>query len=82
MNEQGQDEIEFTSQILYYPQKIQKKKKQKKKKKKHQLSFFILLFSRSQKGRMGGKNILQTCIDTIMEYIMFLYFAGSCKYIK
>ena len=31
MNEQGQDEIEFTSQILYYPQKIQKKKKQKKK---------------------------------------------------
>ena len=35
MNEQGQDEIEFTSQILYYPQKIQKKKKQKKKKKKH-----------------------------------------------
>lgn len=55
MNEQGQDEIEFTSQILYYPQKIQKKKKQKKKKKETSIIIFYFTVFKIPERKNGGK---------------------------
>lgn len=54
-NEQGQDEIEFTSQILYYPQKIQKKKKQKKKKRNINYHFLFYCFQDPRKEEWGER---------------------------